>query len=172
MTAFKSEEALPEKLPDKEKHKRLLRRYLRQLDMFKTQQSKEKTGFAAPSFLHSVGYAIEGLWFALQQERNLRIDAYLMTGALLLGYLVGLHLNEWIALIPMLCLVVFAELANTTVEWLVDLLTGGQYDLRAKRIKDIAAGGCLIVAVGGYGVSFLIFWPHLAELWGVLAWHI
>ena len=152
---------------NKAKQRILVRRYLRNFDLFRagfTQSNPRR--FAAKTFFHSVGYALEGLAFAFKQERNLRIDTYLVTGAIALGFLVGLNLPEWVSLIQMMGLILFAELANTVVEWLVDLLTNGRYDLRAKRIKDIAAGACLIVALCSYGVAFLLFWPHLLRVWG------
>jgi undecaprenol kinase len=133
--------------------RRLVRRYVRQLALFKrpvvaggvesVASLAEKT-FAATSFWQSLQYAWEGLTFALAQERNLRIDFYLTAGAISLGALVGLNVQEWATLIQMLGFILFAELANTVVEWLVDLLTNGQFDLRAKRIKDIAAAACLV----------------------------
>jgi undecaprenol kinase len=142
----------------------LVRRYLRQLGLFKgISGGKESKGFAAPNFLASVNYALEGLWFALKMERNLRIDAYLVCGAFILAAQLGLGLEAWAVLLQMMGFVLFAELANTVVEWLVDLLTNGAYDIRAKRIKDIAAAACLIVALVSYGVAGILLLPKLIE---------
>jgi undecaprenol kinase len=121
-------------------------------------------GFGAENFFASVGYALEGLAFAFRHERNFRIDCYLILSAILLGALVGLPLEKWALLLQMGGFVLFAELANTVVEWLVDLLTGGQFDIRAKRIKDIAAGACLIVALASYGVVVMVFYPYMLLL--------
>ena len=142
----------------------LVRRYLRQMGLLKgISGGKKSKGFAASNFLASVKYAFEGLWFALKMERNLRIDAYLVSGAFILAGLLGLSLEAWAMLLQMRGFVLFAELANTVVEWLVDLLTNGDYDIRAKRIKDISAGACLIVAVASYGVAGILLLPKLLD---------
>ena len=121
-------------------------------------------GWGASTFLASVGYALEGLSFAFKQERNFRLDCYLIAGAIALGALFQIPLAEWAILLQMAGFVLFAELANTVVEWLVDLLTQGAFDIRAKRIKDIAAGACLVVAIASYGVVAIVFFPYLQRL--------
>ena len=149
----------------KEKRRTFIRRYLRQYGMLKRPAPGDGLKYGAQSLAESIGYALEGLWFALKSERNMRIDFYMVIGAYALAFLVGLGYQDWILLVIMMTLVVFSELANTTVEWLVDLITDGRFDLRAKRIKDMSAAACLVVALGGYGVAFLIFWPYLRRLW-------
>jgi undecaprenol kinase len=166
------------------KRRVFLRRYLKQFQMFRLPNVSASTvdvqlkaqaygdkakGFGAHSFFASVGYAIEGLQFAFQQERNFRIDCYLVAGAMILAVMFQIPLQEWAILLEMGGFVLFAELANTVVEWLTDLLTQGRYDIRAKRIKDIAAGACLVVAAASYGVVAMLFWPYFTEMfstWG------
>ena len=140
--------------------------YLFKTPHFKAPHSNEAShyGFGASTFWASVGYALEGLSFAFQQERNFRLDCYLIAGAIGLGALLQISLGEWAVLLQMAGFVLFAELANTVVEWLVDLLTGGAFDIRAKRSKDIAAGACLVVAIASYGVVAIVFFPHLQKL--------
>lgn len=159
-----SDTTSPQQNRPQRRTKVLVRRYLRQMGLLKgVIGGKESKGFAAPNFLASVKYACEGLWFALKMEQNLRIDAYLVSGAFALAGLLGLSLEAWAMLLQMMGFVLFAELANTVVEWLVDLLTNGDYDIRAKRIKDISAGACLIVAVASYGVAGILLLPKLSE---------
>ncbi|MDX2084890.1 MAG: diacylglycerol kinase family protein [Candidatus Melainabacteria bacterium] len=139
----------------------LARRYLR---LFQRPQRVDGR-FSARNFWQSVGFAFEGLLFAFRTQRNFRIDVFLSVSVIALGFVVRLDVWEWIPLVMMIGFVLFAETANTTVEWLVDLLTGGRYDIRAKRIKDVAAGACLIVALCGFAVGLLVFWPHLFPKW-------
>lgn len=154
----------------RQQQRKLLRRYMKQFYLFRTPYFKASTeeashyGFGASTFWASVGYAIEGLSFAFQQERNFRLDCYLIAGAIALGAFFHIPLAEWAILLQMSGFVLFAELANTVVEWLVDLLTLGQFDIRAKRIKDIAAGACLVVAIASYGVVAIVFFPYLQRL--------
>jgi undecaprenol kinase len=163
-----------EKETKRQQQRKLLRRYMKQFHLFRTPFFKATRGgashygFGATSFLASVGFALEGLKFAFEQERNFRLDCYLITGAIALGVLFQITLAEWAILLQMAGFVLFAELANTVVEWLVDLLTLGQFDLRAKRIKDIAAGACLVVALASYGVVAIIFLPYVKPLLNAL----
>jgi undecaprenol kinase len=162
----------PAKALQRNRNRTLLRRYMKQFQMFRTPAMGkpsmptattrlEGTGFKAATFAASIGYAIEGLGFAFKHERNFRIDCMLIATAIALGIIVELSLEGWAILLQMSGFVLFAELANTVVEWLVDLLTGGTFDLRAKRIKDIAAGACLIVALASYGVVAIVFYPYI-----------
>ena len=52
--------------------------------------------------------------------------------------------------------VIFAEMINSTVEYVVDLITD-KYDDRAKAAKDIAAGGVLISSVVAVIVAYFLF---------------
>lgn len=52
--------------------------------------------------------------------------------------------------------VIFAEMINSTVEYIVDLITD-KYDDRAKAAKDIAAGGVLISSIVAVVVAFFLF---------------
>ncbi len=159
-----------EKDAKRQQQRKLLRRYMKQFYLFRTPYFKGSPeqashyGFGASTFWASVGYAIEGLSFAFQEERNFRLDCYLIAGAIGLGILFHITLAEWALLLQMAGFVLFAELANTVVEWLVDLLTQGAFDIRAKRIKDIAAGACLVVAIASYGVVAIVFFPYLQRL--------
>jgi diacylglycerol kinase len=158
-------ESLPPTQSKKINQRKLVRRYIRQFYLFKAPTTGNTPathhGFGASSFWVSVGYAWEGLRFAFQYERNFRIDCYLLAGAFALGLLFSIPLSEWAILLQMGAFVLFAELANTVVEWLVDLYTEGRFDIRAKHIKDIAAGACLVVAIGGYGVVAILFFPYV-----------
>jgi diacylglycerol kinase len=119
--------------------------------------------FAAQSFWQSVGFAWEGLRFAYQTQRNFRIDVTLMAGTMLLGLLSTFTAAQWLCWTMMMGLLLGAEIANTVVEWLVDLYTSGQYDLRAKYIKDMAAGACLLIAGSTAVVLLLLFVPTLMQ---------
>jgi diacylglycerol kinase len=155
----------------KQRQRVFARRYMRQWGLFKGTAagsvhypSANHYGFAANNFAASMRYALEGLAFAFQHERNLRIDVAL--SALTVGLALYLHvaLPEWVTLIQALGFVLVAELVNTVLEWLVDLLTEGRFDLRAKRIKDMAAAACLVVALCSFSVIGLVFWPYVKTL--------
>lgn len=109
----------------------------------------------ARSFWHSVGFALDGLRFMAQTQRNFRIDCYIALGCLAAGWWLGLTLVQWCWVIGAVTTLLMVEMANTLLEWWVDWQTQGQYDLRAKRLKDVSAGLCLTVA-GAVGLVLLL----------------
>jgi diacylglycerol kinase (ATP) len=78
----------------------------------------------------------------------------------LVGVLLGLSLTEWAVFATMVVLVMAAEMVNTMIEALVDLVTQ-QYHPLAKVAKDVAAGVVLLTAIGSVVVGLLIFLPKL-----------
>ncbi|MDQ3929564.1 MAG: diacylglycerol kinase family protein, partial [Chloroflexota bacterium] len=74
--------------------------------------------------------------------------------------LLGLTLLEWAVIAAMVVLVLAAEMVNTMVEALVDLVTT-EYHPLAKVAKDVAAGVVLLTAIGAAGVGVLVFMPKL-----------
>lgn len=123
-----------------------------------------RAGFKAHSLFASLGYAWEGLTYATRTQRNFRAHLAMATTAVLLAS--GLHVGllEWAMLWGCIGLVLFAELLNTVVELLVDMVTEGRFDLRAKAIKDMAAGAVFVTAMASLACGLCIFLPHLLKL--------
>jgi diacylglycerol kinase len=114
--------------------------------------------------LASFGYAFAGLRYTFHTQRNFRIHIVVALLATAAGLLLGLSWAEWAVLAVMVVLVLGAEMANTMVEALVDLVTQEHHDL-AKAAKDVAAGIVLLTAIGSVAVGALLFLP---KLWGLL----
>lgn len=74
---------------------------------------------------------------------------------------------EFALLAMVICLVLFAELVNTAIEAVVDLVSPGYHPL-AKVAKDVAAGGVLVTAfsagVMGYLILSRYIFPHYRRL--------
>jgi undecaprenol kinase len=120
--------------------------------------------FKAKHFMASVGFALEGLNYITRVERNFKIDLAMAVTAMVLGAITGLAVMEWAALIVVCGLVLFAEATNTAIELVVDMITQGEYDARAKVVKDVAAGACLMSATLAAIVGALVFIPHWIAL--------
>jgi diacylglycerol kinase (ATP) len=95
----------------------------------------------------SFGHALRGLVEVTARERNMKIHVLAGTGVGLLGSELVLPLAGRLALVLAVMLVVAAEMGNSALEALVDLHTR---ELReeARRAKDAAAGGVLVLSVG------------------------
>lgn len=105
-----------------------------------------------PTFWRSFGFAVQGFRFALRTERNIKVMLGGFAFAVVAGLVVGLDATQW-GLILLCCGVVLcAELMNTAVETVVDLVSP-EYHPLAGRAKDIAAAAvwvlCLFVGIVG-----------------------
>lgn len=114
----------------------------------------------SPNLIASFTYALQGFFFALRQERNLRIHIALAVLTSLLGAVCNLTRIEWVALVATVTLVLMAELFNTAVEATVNLYTGSYHPV-ARTAKNVAAAAVLVAAAGAMVIGYLIFFPHL-----------
>lgn len=103
--------------------------------------------FGQAGLLGSFRHAWEGLVETVLHQRNMRI--HLVSGVLvgLVGSGLPLGLAEKVTLIFCVVLIFFAEILNSALEQLVDLAVK-EYDVRARRAKDAAAAGVLVLAIG------------------------
>ncbi len=111
---------------------------------------KHKTWFSASK------NALNGIIHAFKTERNLRIDYVLGACVLFVSLFFDFSKTELICLFLTIGFVIFAEMINSTVEYIVNLITE-EYNLNAKAAKDIAAGGVLIASAISVIVAYLLF---------------
>lgn len=119
--------------------------------------------FKSRSFIHSLGYACNGLKSALQSERNLRTHAALTVLVIAAGLYFRINRWDWAILLLCITLMIGVELMNTALEYLVDMLVDGKKNEHAKQVKDIAAGACLVTAAGTAITGAIIFLPYLLK---------
>ena len=120
----------------------------------------------AHTLVSSFGYAFAGLAYCFRSQRNFRIHLAIALVASLVGIFLGLAWVEWAVLAAMVTLVLCAEMVNTMIEALVDLVTA-EYHPLAKVAKDVAAGIVLVTAIGAVAVGLAIFLPKLL---GAVGW--
>ena len=123
---------------------------LKQKRLDELKHTKNKTFFTA---MH---HALDGVIRAFRTERNLRIDYIIGIFVLICSLFFDFTKTEFACLCLTIGFVIFSEMINSTVEYIVDLITD-KYDDRAKAAKDIAAGGVLISSVVAVIVSFFLF---------------
>lgn len=110
--------------------------------------------------LKSFRYALEGLKYTVVTQRNMRIHVVLSICVLLLSLYLPLSKMEVLVLFICITLVLFAELMNTAMETIVDLVTE-EYHPLAKIAKDVAAGAVLLTAGLAVIVGLSLFYPYL-----------
>ncbi|SEN04612.1 diacylglycerol kinase family protein [Lihuaxuella thermophila] len=113
--------------------------------------------------LKSFRYALEGLKFTVVTQRNMRIHFLAALGVLLLSLYLPMSKTEVLLLFVTIILVLFAELINTAVEAVVDMVTE-EYHPLAKVAKDVAAGAVLLTAGLAVIVGISVFYPYLNTL--------
>ncbi len=113
--------------------------------------------------INSFKYAFSGIFQCFKTERNMKIHVSVMLIVILSGFLLKLKLWEWIICIGWFALVIGGELFNTAIELVVDLASPGINE-KAKKAKDIAAGGVLVFAIGSSIVGLLIFVSKIINL--------
>lgn len=106
--------------------------------------------------MHGFKYAIEGVVHVLRTQRHMRFHFLVLVLVLVVSLTFKLAREEVLILLFTITLVLTAEMFNTAIEALVDLVTQTYHPL-AKFAKDIAAGAVLITTINALAVGFLLF---------------
>ena len=113
-----------------------------------------------PNLLQSFNWAFDGILHALRRERNMWIHFGAAVLVLLAALFFSLARLEVIALFVAISFVLIAEMLNTSIEHVVDLVTD-ELDPRAKIAKDVAAGAVLVATINALAVAYLVFYDKL-----------
>ena len=111
----------------------------------------------------SFKHAFDGLRWAIQTQPNFRIHIFLTLLALTLAWYFRITRPELIVILFTIVLGFTAEMINTSIEAMTDLITT-EYRKDAKIAKDVAAGMMLVTAVGAAVVGCVIFIPYIQKL--------
>ena len=111
----------------------------------------------------SFACALTGVQYAIRSQRNMRIHTVAALLAMMTGWLTAITRMEWLILILTIAAVLVAELFNTALEALVDIVSPTYHPL-AKAAKDAAAGAVLVAAAASLIVGGIIFYPPLVLL--------
>ena len=106
------------------------------------------------------GYAFKGIKTAIKEEVHLRFHLIAALIVLMSSAYFKISATEWICILMVIGLVIFAELVNSALENLVDLAQPDQHPLAGK-VKDMAAGAVLFISLVAVAIGSIIFWPHI-----------
>lgn len=115
------------------------------------------------SFRFSLQHALEGLASLVKNEQNARYHLIATILVLLLASFLDLTITNWILLLVVIFLVWIAELINTSLEYLYDLVRP-EIDPLVKLGKDMAAAAVLLTAALSIVVGLLILGPAIFRL--------
>lgn len=116
-------------------------------------------------WLESVNCAIEGILWTVRTQRHMRSHFLAAVAVLLLALALRLSALEFVLLVFAVTLVLLAELFNTAIEVLVDLVSPDYHPL-AGRAKDVAAGAVLVASIGAVVMGYLAFSRYLPHWFG------
>jgi diacylglycerol kinase (ATP) len=111
----------------------------------------------------SFTYAFRGIYVVVRFENNTRVHLLATVTVLILSVLCKLSALEWALILMQIGLVWAAEIFNTALEKLVDLVSPG-FNPKAGAIKDIAAGAVLVISMMALAVGVLVFGNKLNML--------
>jgi len=110
--------------------------------------------------LQTFKHAFDGIIWAFRNERNLKIHAVSAVLVSALGLYLQVSTTDWVILLICIGMVISAELLNTAIEKILDLLHP-QISDKVKIIKDISAGAVLILSIIAAIVGALVFVKYL-----------
>jgi len=108
----------------------------------------------------SIGIAFDGIIDLIKSENNAKIHLISTIVVIIVGLKLQFLAIEWLWISLAIAGVWVAELINTAIEKLTDLISPEQ-NPNAKKIKDYAAGAVLVMAIWAIFVFCLISLPHL-----------
>ncbi len=121
---------------------------------------KSDRPFSIQARLKSFVYAFEGVIYFIKHEAQALIHLIAIVAVIGAGYWFNISLTEWIAVVFAIGIVVSAEMLNTAIEKLTDMVSP-QINEQAKIVKDLAAGAVLIASLTAFIIGLIIFLPKI-----------
>ena len=108
----------------------------------------------------SIGVAFDGIIDLIKSENNAKVHLVSTIVVIIVGLKLQFLAIEWLWISLAIAGVWVAELINTSIEKLTDLISP-EINPIAKKVKDYAAGAVLVMAIWAIFVFCLISLPHL-----------
>ena len=123
------------------------------------QKRKNNLGYQLATFK----FAWQGLRYFFHSELKASIHLIAAILAIGLGALLKISAVEWVLIALAIGIVLMAEIANTAIEMLVDMVTREQ-NKAAGTTKDLAASAVLVASATALVIGLIIFLPRLLHL--------
>ena len=124
----------------------------------------KKRGFKR--FIKSFGYSIDGLKYAYKYEQSMLIHVIATIAVITVNLLLKVTGMEWLITLLAIGMVLSAELINTAIEAVVDLVTLEIHPL-AKIAKDCGSSANFVLALMAAAIGLVVYVPYLIKLLGV-----
>jgi undecaprenol kinase len=114
-------------------------------------------------FLKSFSHALRGLQHVFVHERNFRIEIFCATAAFGCAFVFNISKIEWFVVIINIAAVLTAELFNTAIENLCNMIHKTTHPI-IKIVKDVSAAAVVITALCAFVCGGIIFLPIILNL--------
>lgn len=113
--------------------------------------------------IDSFNHAIAGLIHSFRTQLNMQI--HFLAAALVLGFSLFFDLSrvELALVIISISFVIFAELLNTAVEVIIDIISQ-EYTIKARIAKNISAAAVVIAAGNALFIAYLVFFNKFKDV--------
>lgn len=113
--------------------------------------------------MRSFKFAWKGIMTCAGHEQNITFHLIVAILVVVAGFVFDITKAEWAAVVICIGMVITAELFNSSIERLVDMVSP-QWQKIAGEVKDIAAGAVLVTAVAAAIVGIIVFLPYLLAI--------
>lgn len=108
----------------------------------------------------SFTYAFNGIKYFFQTQHNGYIHTFFSVLIILLGFFFHVSNSEWIWLVFAMGFVFSAEIMNTAIEKLADVVSP-EYNKGVGIAKDLSAAAVLVCAIAAAIIGSIIFFPKV-----------
>ena len=122
--------------------------------------SHKNQKFSFAGRIKSFKYAFEGLWYFVKNDHNGRLHLVAAVLAIGISWYLKIAAMEWVAILSVITLVIAAEIFNSSIEKLADVVST-EYHPKIKVVKDLAAAGVVLMAFLAIVVGAIVFLPKL-----------
>ena len=117
-------------------------------------------------FLKSFKYSVEGLIYAYRFEQSMFVHFVFTVLVIIVNILLQVTRTEWLITILMLVVTLAAELVNTAIEAVVDLVTLEIHPL-AKIAKDCGSAATFVLSLMSFVLALIIYIPCAIEVFNL-----
>lgn len=111
-------------------------------------------------FFKGFVFAFKGIRYTFNTQVNFRVQCFLAVFIIAFCFYLKISVTEWLWILGAVAIVLMAELGNTAIESLVDLVCP-EYNIKAGIVKDIMAGIVVIAALTALCIGVLILLPKI-----------
>jgi undecaprenol kinase len=111
----------------------------------------------------SFTYAFRGLLHAFVNEQNFAIEIFCVIAVIAFSIVFNINTLEWFVVIINIGIVLMAELFNTAMENICNMIHKETHPV-IKIVKDVSAAAVVIAAACALVCACIIFIPHFSSL--------